>query len=131
MADPLSNVFAALADPTRRAIVDRLRRGPATLTELAEPFDMTVPGVAKHIRVLERAGLILRGRDAQRRPCSLAPAALEPLDKWLEHYRVLWDERLERLAKYTGQLVAEQPPSEPPSAAPTSHADRQDPDRRS
>lgn len=118
MNDSLSLVFGALSDPTRRAIVERLRQGPATLTELAEPFDMTVPGVSKHIRVLERAGLLQRGRQAQARPCELKPRALRPLDVWLNEYRALWDARLDRLDAYVDDLNAQSKPAPPPTDTP-------------
>jgi DNA-binding transcriptional ArsR family regulator len=90
-ADPLSETFQALADPTRRAILARLALGPASVTELAEPFDMTGPGVSKHLKVLERAGLIKRGRQAQWRPCRLTAAPLKGVAAWREGYRPVWD----------------------------------------
>ncbi len=96
-AERLNAAFSALADPTRRAILARLAEGDASLTELAEPFAMTLPAVAKHVKVLEGAGLIVRGRDAQRRPCRLAPQALADLDAWLDGYRRLWAARFNRL----------------------------------
>ena len=98
--DRLSATFAALADPTRRAIVARLASGESSVNELAEPFDMSLPAISKHLKVLERAGLITRGRDAQRRPCRLAPGALKNVDDWLERYRQLWTERFDRLDDY-------------------------------
>jgi len=98
--DRLSATFAALADPTRRAIVARLASGESSVNELAEPFDMSLPAISKHLKVLERAGLITRGRDAQRRPCRLAPGALKNVDDWLERYRRLWTERFDRLDEY-------------------------------
>jgi DNA-binding transcriptional ArsR family regulator len=98
--DPLDSTFAALADPTRRAILGRLRAGEATVLELAEPFDMSLPAVSKHLKVLERAGLISRGRDAQRRPCRLEPEPLEQAAAWMERYRRLWEQRLDRLDDY-------------------------------
>ena len=100
MADELSSVFAALADPTRRAILARLARGEATVNELAEPFPMSLQAVSKHLKVLERAGLIVRGRDAQWRPCRLQPAPLRDVARWAEQYRRHWDERYEHLDGY-------------------------------
>jgi DNA-binding transcriptional ArsR family regulator len=107
-ADRLDATFAALADPTRRAILARLALGETTVSELAKPFKMSGPAVSKHLKVLERAGLIERGRDAQRRPCRLAPDALKSVDTWLETYRRLWDERLDRLEVYLQQVQAPQ-----------------------
>ncbi|QWF17432.1 ArsR/SmtB family transcription factor [Lysobacter capsici] len=105
-ADPLSTTFAALADPTRRAILARLANGSAGVTELAEPFDMSLPAISKHIKVLERAGLIARGREAQWRPCRLEPARLQEVSGWLDRYREFWDQRLDRLDDYLTQLQA-------------------------
>src|SRR5215213_227170 len=102
--DPLSVTFAALADPTRRAILARLARGEATVTELAEPFDMSLPGISKHLKVLERAGLIERGREAQWRPCRLQAEPLREVGEWVERYRSHWEQRLDRLAEYLGEL---------------------------
>ncbi|MFG3442539.1 ArsR/SmtB family transcription factor [Nonomuraea sp. NPDC047897] len=93
----LDATFAALADPTRRAILGRLRAGEATVTELAEPFAMTQPAISKHLKVLERAGLISRGRDGQRRPCRLRADALKDATDWLEGYRSLWEDRFRSL----------------------------------
>jgi DNA-binding transcriptional ArsR family regulator len=98
--DRLSATFAALADPTRRAILARLALGQTSVTELAEPFRMSLPAVSKHLKVLERAGLIARGREAQWRPCRLEPDALKRIDEWLESYRSLWSDRLDRLDTY-------------------------------
>src|SRR2546428_12000433 len=95
--DRLSATFAAIADPTRRAILARLASGEATVTELAKPFDMTLPPVSKHLKVLENAGLISRGRDAQWRPARLEAARLREAAKWMERYRVLWEQSLARL----------------------------------
>jgi len=100
----LDLTFSALADPTRRAIVARLARGEATPGELAEPFDMSLPAISKHLRVLERAGLITRGRDAQRRPCKLRAAPLDEATAWIEKHRELWEQRLDRLGEYVAQL---------------------------
>jgi DNA-binding transcriptional ArsR family regulator len=98
--DRLSATFAALADPTRRAILARLALGQRSVTELAEPFDITLPAISKHLKVLERAGLITRGRAAQWRPCRIEPHALKDANAWLERYRSLWEERLDRLEHY-------------------------------
>jgi len=103
-ADPLSATFSALADPTRRAILARLVRGEAPVTELAAPFEMSLPAVSKHLKVLERAGLIERSRHAQWRPCRLAPAPLKEVADWVERYRQLWEERLDRLDAYLSEL---------------------------
>ena len=100
----LNQVFAALADPTRRAIVARLASGEATVNELAEPFDMTQPSISKHLKVLERAGLIQRGRTAQWRPCRLEAAPLKDVADWLEHYRRFWEQSLDRLGDYLSEL---------------------------
>src|SRR5688572_23531164 len=97
MADSLSLTFAALADPTRRAILARLALGEASVAELAEPFDMTVRAVSKHVGVLEKAGLVARGRDAQRRPSRLQLAPLQDVNEWLAEYRRLWEGRLDRI----------------------------------
>jgi DNA-binding transcriptional ArsR family regulator len=106
--DRLSNKFAALADPTRRAILARLALGESSVTELAKPFEMSLPAVSKHLKVLERAGLIARGRAAQWRPCRIEPSALKDVDDWLEEYRRLWDERLDRLDDYLRKLQAKE-----------------------
>ena len=103
-ADQLSTTFAALADPTRRAILARLASGECSVTELAEPFDMSMPAVSKHLRVLERAGLIARGREAQWRPCRLEPAPLKEVADWAERYRAIWEQRLDRLDTYLQEL---------------------------
>ncbi|WP_125257139.1 ArsR/SmtB family transcription factor [Brevundimonas fluminis] len=99
-ADPLSLKFAALADPTRRAILARLCEGEASVNELAEPFDISLPAVSKHLKVLEKAGLISRGRDAQWRPARLEPMALKGVAEWIEHYRRYWDQSFDRLEDY-------------------------------
>jgi DNA-binding transcriptional ArsR family regulator len=106
MQDRLSAAFSALADPTRRAILARLTLGEASVNELAEPFEMSLPGVSKHLKVLERAGLITRGRHAQYRPCRLELQTLKEVDGWLEEYRRLWEERLDRLEDYLRKLQA-------------------------
>jgi len=98
--DPLSLVFAALADPTRRAILTRLRRGPATVAEIGEPFDMTGPAVSKHLRVLERAGLVTRGRVAQARPATLRAEPMRHVAEWADEFREFWDQRFDRLDDY-------------------------------
>ena len=103
-ADQLSTTFAALADPTRRAILARLVAGECSVTELAEPFDMSMPAVSKHLRVLERAGLIARGREAQWRPCRIEAAALKDVADWLDDYRHIWEARLDRLDDYLQEL---------------------------
>jgi len=102
--DHLSATFAALADPTRRAILARLSTGEATVTALAEPFDMSLPAISKHLKVLERAGLIERGREAQWRPCRLRPDRLREVDDWMEQYRRFWEARLDRLDVYLRKL---------------------------
>jgi DNA-binding transcriptional ArsR family regulator len=102
--DHLSTTFAALADPTRRAILARLASGECSVTELAEPFDMSMPAVSKHLRVLERAGLIARGREAQWRPCRLEAAPLKEVADWAERYRAIWEQRLDRLDSYLQEL---------------------------
>jgi DNA-binding transcriptional ArsR family regulator len=104
MSDRLSVTFAALADPTRRAILARLVRGEASVTELGVPFDMSLPAISKHLKVLERAGLIERGREAQWRPCRLAAAPLREVDNWLGHYRRFWEESFDRLGNYLDEL---------------------------
>ena len=102
--DHLSTTFAALADPTRRAILARLAAGEASVTELAEPFAMSMPAISKHLKVLERAGLIARGRQAQWRPCSLQAAPLKEIADWVERYRQFWDQSLNRLDDYLHEL---------------------------
>ena len=102
--DQLSTTFAALADPTRRAILARLSSGDCSVTELAEPFDMSMPAVSKHLRVLERAGLITRGRQAQWRPCRIEAGPLKDVADWAEQYRQVWEQRLDRLDNYLQEL---------------------------
>ena len=103
-ADQLSATFAALADPTRRAILARLVDGACSVTELAEPFDMSMPAVSKHLRVLEQAGLITRRREAQFRHCQIDAAPLKEVADWADHYRHIWQQRLDRLDAYVAQL---------------------------
>lgn len=102
--DRLSETFQALADPTRRAILARLSLGETSVNELAAPFEMSLPAVSKHLKVLERAGLISRSRDAQYRPCKLEPQTLKGVDDWLEEYRGLWEARFDRLDIYLQKL---------------------------
>jgi DNA-binding transcriptional ArsR family regulator len=106
-ADTLSTTFAALADPTRRAILERLASGETSVTELAEPFAMTLPAVSKHLKVLERAGLIERRREAQWRPARLEAGPLKDVSDWTERYRLHWEESFDRLDKYLQQVQAE------------------------
>src|SRR6266545_1677955 len=106
--DPISTTFGALADPTRRAILSRLASGQASVTELAAPFEMTLPAVSKHLKVLERAGLIARGREAQWRPCRLEAAPLKDVADWVEHYRRNWEESFDRLDEYLKELQAKE-----------------------
>jgi DNA-binding transcriptional ArsR family regulator len=107
-ADQLSTTFAALADPTRRAILAKLASGERSVTELAEPFEMSMPAVSKHLRVLERAGLIVRRREAQWRPCRLDAAPLKQVADWAERYREIWEHRLDRLDDYLQELKAKE-----------------------
>ena len=100
----LDQTFAALSDPTRRAIITRLASGEASVNELARPFDMSLPAISKHLKVLERAGLISRGRDAQFRPCRLEPHALKHAADWLDQYRIFWEQSLDRLEDYLKEL---------------------------
>src|SRR6516162_460961 len=104
LSDHLSSTFAALADPTRRAILARLALGEASVTELGKPFAMSLPAISKHLKVLEHAGLIARGRDAQWRPCRLAAAPLKDAAEWLEEYRRFWEESFDRLDDYLREL---------------------------
>ncbi len=109
MASPsIDSVFSALGDPTRRAIVERLASGEATVLELAAPFDISLPAISRHLRVLEDAGLISRGRDAQRRPCRLRPEAIEQVTAWAEHTRRAWEERFDRLDDYLRELQSKE-----------------------
>ena len=99
-----TEIFGTLADPTRRAILARLASGEASVTEIAEPFQMSMPAVSKHLKVLERAGLIARGREAQWRPCRLNPQPLRDVSDWVEQYRQLWEQRLDRLEEYLREI---------------------------
>jgi DNA-binding transcriptional ArsR family regulator len=106
--DQLSTTFAALADPTRRAILSRLALGQAPVNELAEPFQMSLPAVSKHLKVLERAGLIARGREAQWRPCRLQASPLKDVADWVEHYRGFWEQSLDRLDDYLREIQSKE-----------------------
>lgn len=106
--DPLTVTFAALADPTRRAILARLSRGETSVSELAEPFDMSLPAISKHLKVLERAGLVARGREAQWRPCRLEAGPMKDATDWLEGYRRFWEQSFDRLDKYLVKLQAQE-----------------------
>ena len=111
--DRLSETFAALANATRRAILAHLAEGEATVNELAEPFDMTLPAISKHIKVLERAGLVRRGHRAQYRPCALDATALEEVSTWAEQYRPVWEARFDRMDDYLAQLSPQRKADEP------------------
>ena len=108
-SEHLDATFSALADPTRRAILARLAFGETSVSELAEPFAMSMPAISKHLKVLQRAGLIERGREAQWRPCRLAPAPLKDASDWLEHYRRFWEESFDRLDEYLRELQKREP----------------------
>ena len=108
MPDRLSSTLSALADPTRRAILARLTLGETSVSELAEPFDMSLPAISKHLKVLERAGLIARGREAQWRPCRLEAMPLKDIDAWLERYRLFWEQSFDRLDQYLVKLQAKE-----------------------
>jgi DNA-binding transcriptional ArsR family regulator len=108
LSTPLDSTFAALADPTRRAILARLASGEASVTELAEPFEMSMPAISKHLKVLERAGLIARGREAQFRPCRLNPQPLRDVSDWVEKYRQFWEQSLDRLEEYLQELQTQE-----------------------
>jgi DNA-binding transcriptional ArsR family regulator len=108
VADALSTTFSALADPTRRAILARLASGERSVTDLAKPFDISLPGISKHLKVLERAGLIARSREAQWRPCRLEAKRLKVVADWVEHYRRFWDESFDRLDDYLKELQAKE-----------------------
>jgi DNA-binding transcriptional ArsR family regulator len=103
--DPLSATFSALADPTRRAMLARLAKGEASVSELARPFDMSLPAISKHLKVLEGAGLIARGREAQWRPCRLEGKRFKEVANWVEHYRVVWEQRFDRLDDYLKEIT--------------------------
>jgi|SRR5208337_352680 len=107
-SDQLSTTFAALADPTRRAILARLVSGGASVTELADPFDISLPAISKHLKVLERAGLIVRGREAQWRPCRLEAGPLKNVADWVEDYRRFWEESFDRLGDYLRELKSKE-----------------------
>ena len=111
-ADPLTTIFAALADPTRRAILERLAEGEATVNELAEPFDISLPAISRHLKVLEQAGLISRSRTAQWRPCRLEPGPLEEVADWVSRYRKIWEGRFDRLDDYLRSLQAKGTPND-------------------
>lgn len=108
--DQLSRTFAALANATRRALLARLADGPANVTDLAEPFDMTLPAISKHLKVLEQAGLVRRGRHAQYRPCLLDAAPLEEVSEWAEQYRRVWETRFDRMDDYLAELRSQEDP---------------------
>ena len=116
--DRLSTTFQALADPTRRAILARLALGETSVSELAEPFDISGPAISRHLKVLEHAGLIARGREAQWRPCRIELNALKDVDDWLEEYRRLWEQRLDRLEDYLRTLQSESRRDETPAKKP-------------
>lgn len=109
VADALSTTFAALSDPTRRAILARLSSGEASVKELAQPFSMSLPAISKHLKVLERAGLIERGREAQWRPCRLQVRPLKQASDWIDQYRQFWEERLDRLEEYLRHFGPDEP----------------------
>jgi DNA-binding transcriptional ArsR family regulator len=121
-SDQLSRTFAALADPTRRAILSRLTAGQVSVTELAEPHDMSLPAISKHLRVLERNGLITRSREAQVRPCRLKAEPMKEAVDWLEAYRRHWEESFDRLGAYLHQLQTEEPVTKQPITKDKSHA---------
>jgi DNA-binding transcriptional ArsR family regulator len=116
--DRLSTTFAALADPTRRAILARLASGDASVTELAAPFDMSMPAISKHLKVLEHAGLIARSREAQWRPCRLEPAPLQDITEWVERHRRIWEKRLDRIDDYLRELQTKPKPTSKRRARP-------------
>ncbi len=109
--DQLSATFAALADPTRRAILSHLAGGETSVTNLSKPFKISLPGISKHLKVLEHAGLIVRSRNAQWRPCKLSPAPLKSAAEWIEHYRQFWEQSFDRLEAYLEELQADKTPS--------------------
>lgn len=113
-ADQLSSTFAALADPTRRAILNHLAAGETSVTSLAKPFKISLPGISKHLKVLEHAGLIVRSRNAQWRPCKLSPAPLKSAAEWIDHYRRFWEQSFDRLEAYLAELQTEKTPPKKP-----------------
>src|SRR3954469_25399617 len=125
--DTLSVTFSALADPTRRAILARLALGETAVTELAEPFAMSLPAISKHLKVLERAGLIARSREAQWRPCRITPTALKDVDGWLERYRQFWDGSFDRLDDYLQELQAQDEAEEKSKGKPSEKSGRKSP----
>ncbi|MEO6710770.1 MAG: metalloregulator ArsR/SmtB family transcription factor [Planctomycetota bacterium] len=116
-ADSLTLTFSALSDPTRRAILARLARGEATVTDLAAPFDMSLPAISKHLSVLERSGLIERRRESRFRPCRLKPAQLKEATEWMERYRRHWEESLDRLDDYLSELQSKKPGTRQPKTS--------------
>ena len=122
--DPLSITFAALADPTRRAILERLAGGDATVGELAEPFAMTLPAISKHLSVLERAGLIVKDRDGQRRSCRITATPLKTATSWLEEYRRHWEANLDHLDAYLTRLQGAAPPTARVDASTAAHQEK-------
>ena len=117
----LTSIFSALADPTRRAILHRLSQGEAPVKDLARPFDLSGPAITKHLKVLERAGLISRAREGQLRPCKLEPAALAPAADWIEQYRLMWEDQFDRLGDYL-QTLTEATPAAPADGTPGAQA---------
>lgn len=124
MTDQLSIVFSALADPTRRGILTRLSKGAATVTDLAEPFAMSMPAISKHLKVLERAGLVSRSREAQWRPVRIDAAPLETATAWMEQYRTLWDDRFDALENHLAHLVTSNTRT---TTSPTKNTDKENP----
>lgn len=126
MQDHLSATFSALADPTRRAILARLALGETSVNDLAKPFDISGPAISRHLKVLEQAGLITRGREAQWRPCKLEAKALRPVDDWLERYRKLWEERFDRLDDYLRELQTQGEEPAPKASGPKDRKPKND-----
>lgn len=124
----LSMVFSALADPTRRAILARLSSGEAPVKDLAAPFDLSGPAITKHLKVLERAGLISRSRDGQLRPCRLEPSGFEPAAEWIERYRAMWEAQLDRLGEHLKNVAAQQAALAPETTVRTPEGERNDPE---
>lgn len=106
--DQLSQTFGALADPTRRGILAKLSKGAASVTELAEPFNMSMPAITKHLKVLEKAGLIIRGKEAQWRPCKLQAGPLQEANSWIDQYRKFWEDRFDRLDEYLKEIQSQE-----------------------